>query len=166
MGEIPRKRLMGYQPFLLALSIFLSGCTDSSGIEEQVRRQAELLAQQQQQIAAIENELRQLTEPKLVFTVRDLEYSINEEAFEPILVGRADISASGTSVPDIVYVEVLVSVEVFGENLRLNSSSIHRLADGKLHFEFNQALPRHNLQTRQLLVAVKPVGWFRGHQAF
>ncbi|MCG8312708.1 MAG: hypothetical protein MI976_05780 [Pseudomonadales bacterium] len=155
----------------LVMSLF-SGCRDSrvdalqtqlEALEVIVQDQAVGLATLQSQQANHQAQFNQIAaDANLHFKVDNIEFEIVEKAFEPIVMGQAELEVVGSKKPELIFVEwSLILAE--DKSAIEPVSYIQRVHNGVAQLRFAQPLPRHGIKKEKLTLQVKPTGWYQGH---
>jgi hypothetical protein len=155
-------RLILAAVLLVASAVLLSACDGQSKAQ---------LADQRQQIDRLVKQVNQLEfrvktgrlAPDLKFRLEPQSHSIRERMYDPQAEGQAQLTVLGEPIPELIYVEVLIRLQV--ENGEpLEQSAIHRIEKGLGNIHWLQALPRHGLTPEQIQVSIEPVAWYFGHR--
>ncbi len=147
---------------IIGAAMLVSGCRDD--------RFDKVIADQTQQQAIVSDQLSQLESrllslekrPRLDFTLINLETSINEKMFTPLVEAGARLSVKGDNMPPTFYVDVMLKVEVPDIKYESIERQIFPVVDGKGKLLMQQNLPQHGLKPEQVQVTLKPMTWYRG----
>lgn len=159
---------------LVAAAVLLSGCNDEriDDLQAQLERMQSQLHQQAQVLETLESAntahhavLEQLSEWEHVkFKVAALRYEISEKAFEPLVIGEAQLQLVGEAKPELIFVEWALELSIDGDPME-PVTYIQRVENGEATFKFVHPLPRHNLKKDAINIVVVPTGWYLAHVA-
>ena len=109
--------------------------------------------------------LKQLsTWESIRFRVDRISFDVVEEAFEPLIVGKADLSVVGDSQPELIFVEWAVTVTYKDQPLE-PATYIQRVENGSATLKIIHPLPSHGIGKEDVRLQVKPTGWYLAHVA-
>lgn len=160
---------------IVAVCIFaLWGCNGSrtEALESQV---AELQTRVEQQSAILQTlqqshddhhaVLERLSSFEQVsFKVDNIRFDVVEKAFEPLVVGEADLTLAGDAKPELIFVEWAVTVHLKSGPLE-PATYIQRVENGSATLRIVHPLPSHSISKKQIRLEIKPTGWYLAHVA-
>lgn len=148
---------LGRNAMVLCLMTMMSACDDGAQINE--------LKQQQQQF---QTHLEQLTQRigrldgnrAVQFRMDGLTVQLTEQMFQPVVVASATLHAEGERLPDTLYVDVMLLVEVEQEKHQGISRQVYPLSREGSLISLRQPLPAHGLKPEQVKVSLRPMNWY------
>lgn len=156
-----------------ALGLVLAACGRSGGdMEEQLKSLQATVEKQTAQLQVLQaaheshrHVLDRLSEWEHVkFRIDDVRYEVVEKAFEPLIVGEAQLTLAGEAQPELIFVEWSVNVDYKGNSLT-PATYIQRVEDGATTLKIVHPLPSHGIRKEDISIEVKPTGWYMAHVA-
>ncbi|RLP52552.1 MAG: hypothetical protein D6160_20440 [Ketobacter sp.] len=96
------------------------------------------------------------------FVVTDFQVAIEDQMFQPVLSASANINVQGLQLPETLYVDVMLQVEVEKENFKSTARQIYPVTRAGADVVMRQALPAHGLTREQIKITLQPVNWYAG----
>ncbi len=139
-----------------------SGCSNSDvetalSRAEQQRQSTEAMVKTLQDRVSVLEGKRGMT-----FVVSDFNVKINEQMFQPQLSASATLKAKGDNLPETLYVDLMLMVEVEREKFKVTSRQIFPINASGGEVVLRQSLPVHGLTRDQIKVVLQPVNWYAG----
>lgn len=134
-------------------------------LQSLVEQQSEILKKLEQSHDSHRVVLERLsTWEQVKFKVDNIRFDVVEKAFEPLVVGEADLQLVGDAQPELIFVEWAVTVRMKDGALE-PATYIQRVENGKATLRIVHPLPSHSIKKSQIRLQIKPTGWYLAHVA-
>lgn len=176
MFKMMIKYKRGKYPFsiagLLIACGFLSACKDDrfDGLQNDSQLLRSNLEMQQQ---TVESLLARLTTVEGAisiaspsFSIEDVQLTVEERMFDPLINGSFLVSVSGVNLPDAIFLELEITTSAKGTKHSYSQNVIHRIMTDSKHenrIEFTHPLKMHKVKKSEVAVNVTPMIWYQGH---
>ncbi|MAR89661.1 MAG: hypothetical protein SV765_02245 [Pseudomonadota bacterium] len=150
--------LRGFWAGTLALTLLGCGDNATAPLQAQISRLEQQQQAQAQRLQALERV------PQLAFRLTENQLTVEERMLRPVLTSRARLQAEGRQLPHTFYVDMLLQVEVPGEQFIATSRQIFPVFEGQSAIEMMQPLPVHGLTPDQIKVVMQPMNWYGSHR--
>lgn len=141
-------------------TLLLVGCGNNQ--QPQVESALVELAERQN---TLEQRMLALEEvPRLSFVISNQDIRIDEQMFQPQLTSRAHLRVLGDTVPHTFYVDMMLQLEVPGEDFVFVNRQVFPVFEGQAKIELVQPLPAHGLEKSDIVVTMRPMNWYGSHR--
>lgn len=167
------KLLLSRHLTVAAFVSVLTGCGQSGediesrigSLESLVEKQSRQLAQLQEVHDSHRSALDWLSQwEDVTFHVDDVRFDIVEKAFEPLIIGDAQLKLGGEAPPALIFVEWTLTVIYKGEALA-PAVYTQRVENGASTLKIIHPLPSHGIKKQDISLQVTPTGWYMAHVA-